>query len=75
MGRGELKIEDRKKARREEIGYMQRRNIWKMVPVSECWLKTGKAPIGTRWVDTNKGSEECPEVRCRLVARDFKDKN
>ena len=27
-----------------------------------------------RWVDTNKGSEEVPEVRSRLVARDFKGK-
>ena len=39
-----------------------------------CWQNTGKKPIGVRWVDTNKGSEEVPDVRCRLVARDFKNK-
>ena len=69
-----MRIEDVRKARKEEIGYMQGRNIWKLVPVEECWRRTGKPPIGTRWVDTNKGTEQCPEVRCRLVARDFKGK-
>jgi hypothetical protein len=27
-----------------------------------------------KWVDTNKGSDEAPIIRCRLVARDFKTK-
>ena len=27
--------------------------------------------VGTRWVDTNKGTEESPEVRCRLVGQEF----
>ena len=39
--------------------------------IEECWRRTGKAPIGVRWADTNKGSDEAPDVRCRLVARDF----
>ena len=71
---GELKIGDVRKARKEEVDYMQKRGIWKVVPIAECWQKTGKGPIGTRWVDTNKGSVELPDVRCRLVARDFKSK-
>ena len=41
------------KARVEEIGYMKRRGIWRVVPQRECWERTGKAPIGVRWVDTN----------------------
>ena len=28
----------------------------------------------TKWVDVNKGTAENPNVRCRLVARDFKPK-
>lgn len=28
----------------------------------------------TRWVDVNKGSVNEPDVRCRLLARDFKPK-
>ena len=27
-----------------------------------------------KWVDTNKGTEEAPKIRSRLVARDFKKK-
>ena len=46
---GELKIEDVQKARREEVEYMERRGLWERVPVEECWRRTGKAPIGTRW--------------------------
>ena len=71
---GALKVEDVKGARKEEVGYMVKRRVWVEVPVGDCWRRTGKAPISTRWVDTNKGSEEAPDVRCRLVARDFKGK-
>ena len=60
------------RARREEIEYMKKRGIWEVVPLGECWRRTGKAPVGVRWVDTNKGNEEIPEIRSRLVARDFR---
>ena len=59
----------------EEIGFMQSRRIWTEVPVAECHRKTGKAPVSVRWVDVNKGSAENLEIRCRLVARDFKGKH
>ena len=72
--RRELKVEDVRKARKEDIEYMKKRGLWKLVKVEESWQRTGRAPIGTRWVDTNKGSEEDPDVRSRLVARDFKGK-
>ena len=58
---GELPIKEVKAARREEINYMVERKIWSAVPVSESWEKT-------------KGGEGAMEVRCRLVARDFKGK-
>ena len=32
------------------------------------WEATDQQPMG----DVNKGSTEAPDVRCRLVARDFK---
>ena len=38
-----------RKARMDEIEFT------KIVPVSECYQRTGKAPIRTRWVDTDKG--------------------
>ena len=65
---GELKEEDTKKARAEEVGYMEGRKIWSVKPIGECWEKLGKAPVSIRWVDTLKADG----VRSRLVARDFK---
>ena len=38
----------------------------------ECWEATGKGPIGVRWVDINKGDEDRPEYRSRLVAKELK---
>ena len=38
-------------------------------------LKTGKAPITTKWVDVDKGRDGEVLIRSRLVARDFKNKN
>ena len=51
---------------------MQDRKKWTVKPVQECWDRTGKDPVSTRWVDTNKGGAEAMEVRSRMVARDFK---
>ena len=33
---------------------------------------TGKGPVGTRWMDVNKGDERSPEYRSRLVAQQIK---
>ena len=71
---GSLKWEEVVEARGEEIEYMVKRGIWEVRPREECWEKTGKGPTGVRWVDTNKGDEEESDVRCRLVARDFRNK-
>ena len=59
-------------ARMEEINYMKSKGIWTEVDVSECRPKTGRSPVTVRWVYTNKGSEQQPIIRSRLVARDFK---
>jgi hypothetical protein len=69
-----LPIDMVKKARREEMVHMKG-NIYKVVKKSEAWEVTGKAPISTKWVDTDKthGTGE-PMVRSRWVARDFKNR-
>ena len=48
--------------------------IFKVVNKSEAWRITGKAPISTKWVDTD-GTHGIgvPMIRSRCVARDFKD--
>jgi hypothetical protein len=63
-----------REARFEEIEYMRGIGLYTKVSLGECWARTGKAPITTKWVDVNKGSSQCPDLRCRLVARDFKSK-
>jgi len=59
-------------ARDEELKEFEKLQVWKWVPVSECVRVTGKRPIGTRWVDVNKGDNQEPDVRSRLVAQEYK---
>ena len=42
-------------ARVEELKFMKSWHVWDVRPVAECWARTGKAPVGGRWVDHNKG--------------------
>ena len=62
-------------ARQEEIYFMKERGIWEDSTEEESWRLTGKEPVSVRWVDTNKGTEKEPNVRSRMVARDFKGKD
>ena len=72
-----LLLDKLQEARNGEIKFMQDKKMWDVKPVSECWQKTGRAPISVRWVDTNKGDLISMLIRSKLVARDFKgdDKN
>ena len=47
-------------------------NVYTKVPISECVAVTGKQPIGSKWLDTNKGDESGPNYRSRLVAQDIR---
>ena len=60
---------DVRKARLEEVGYMKHEQLWDVVPRRQA---EGQRVVSVEWVDTNKGTDEKPEIRCRLVARDFK---
>ena len=51
---------------------MKKIDLFEESTLEECYEKTGKAPVSTKWVDVNKNTEQLPDVRCRLVARDFK---
>ena len=57
-----------KAARAEEIEGIKKIKVYEKGPISMCLNETGKRPIGTRWVDTNKGDKSKPKVRSRLVA-------
>ena len=45
------------------------------ITLGECVKVTGKPPIGTRWIDTNKGDHNKPNYRSRLVAKEYKINN
>ena len=62
-------------ARSEEMKEFIKRNVYNKVPLSTCWEATGKAPIGVRWVDVNKGDKIHPDYRSRLVAKEIKIDN
>ncbi len=57
--------------RKEELDFMHDWEVWDVVPISESWAMTGKAPLQGKWVDVNKGGLERPVVRSRYVAKEF----
>ena len=60
-----------REARMEEIRFMQDWQVWEVRTIKECKEVAGKAPIGGRCVDHNKGDAESPKIRCRWVAKDI----
>jgi hypothetical protein len=60
-----------KQARAEEIKFMLDWGVWKRALITECWAETGKAPIGSKWVDVNKGDATKPQIRSRFVVKEI----
>ena len=58
-------------ARREEMAFFRRMGVYHKVPRSQA-SKDGCKVITTRWIDTNKGTNEKPNYRARLVGREIK---
>ena len=53
----------------EELRYFRSKNVWEVMPRSRA---AGRRVVGTRWVCSNKGDAEHPEIRCRLVCQEVK---
>eukprot|EP00973_Karenia_brevis_P031098 4289826-Karenia_brevis.AAC.1 len=51
--------------------YVKERQIYTYSTVDQCRQETWKGPIGHKWIDTNKGDNEHPAYRSRLVATEF----
>ena len=51
---GKLEPERVKEARKEELRFVHKRNVYEVVPWERALERTGRPPIKTRWVDTNK---------------------
>ena len=61
-----------REARVEELAGYLKMQVYCCVPVAECG---SHKVIQTRGVDTNKGDEWCPEIRCRLVTKEVNKRN
>ena len=59
------------KARMDEVKFIRDMKLYDKVPVEECWANTGKAPIGTKWLDISKGDVKDPNYRSRCVAKEI----
>ena len=59
-------------ARAEELRYFKEKGVWVIKRINECLRRTGKPPISVRWVETNKGDDQNPRIRSRLVAREIR---
>ena len=57
-------------ARKLEIEYFKKMKVYTKVPRSEA-LRGGYKIITTKWLDTNKGDDENPNYRSRLVGREL----
>ena len=61
-----------KAAELEELSFMEKMGVGTECDENECWKIFGRAPTSTKFVRVNKGSEEKPDVRCRLCGRGFR---
>ena len=59
-------------ARREELQWLHRAQVYEKRTIQECWERTGKNPITLKWIDRNKGDKERPNYRSRIVVREVK---
>ena len=59
-------------ARQDEMHYMEKLGVFERRLVSEALEATGRPPLPSGWVDTNKGGQQRPELRSRLVAKETK---
>ena len=66
----ELKPDLVRAACEEELKVVDEMGVWELRPIAECIEVTGKKPVKVRWVDVNKGDDDTPNVRCRIVAKD-----
>ena len=53
----QLELDKVLKARREELDWVHKAQVYTKVPLEECYNETGKEPITLKWVDRNKGNQ------------------
>ena len=57
-------------ARQSEIDCAWRLKAFEPRPRTEAYQRMGRKPFGMRWFDCNKGDEQRPELRSRVVVQE-----
>ena len=63
-----------REAREHELQFFRDKRVIEKVPKGTARQTTERDPIPVRWVDTNKGDDERPQCRKRLVAQQVRFK-
>ncbi|CAJ1373293.1 unnamed protein product [Effrenium voratum] len=61
-----------RKARAEELDWLRKEAVYERVPRKLCEQSEQRKPLQLKWLDVNKGDEENPKVRSRLVTKEIK---
>ena len=61
-------------AREKEIKYLWDMEVYEYSTEAEATARTGRNPVGLKWIDTNKGSAETPRYRSCLVCTELRHK-
>ena len=76
LGRYQCRPLDRVKvtaARKLEIEYAEKKPVWKKIPRWQAKEKGWKI-VKPRWIDINKGDDDKPNYRSRMVGKEFNDR-
>ena len=71
---GPLDPREVKIARENEIKYLWDMEVYEYSTEAEARARTGRNPVGLKWIDTNKVSAEAPRHRSRLVCTEVRHK-
>ena len=61
-------------ARMEELRYLWDRGVYEYGSAAECRERTGRAPLGLKWIDTDKKTPDGSRYRSRLVATEVRQR-
>lgn len=59
------------KARQAEMKQVYAHKVYDKVPLTESYEVTEEGPVGTKWLEFNKGDEEEYSIRARLVTQEY----
>ena len=61
-------------ASEKEIKYLWHMEVYEYSIGAEARARTGRNPVGLKWIDTNKGSAEAPRYRLRRLCTEVRHK-